>query len=445
MRISFHGGAGGEVTGSATLVETRSARVLIDFGLYQGDRRLERGNRMPPGLAKGLDGVLITHAHLDHTGRLPLLARSGYEGPIWASPATIEITRLILEDSAHLQRMDAERENRRRRRQGMAPVEPLYTDEDVAALLPRFRPFSYEEPNEVAPGIRARVVEAGHILGSVSIELTVAEDGRRRVVVFSGDLGPRGAPLHRDPVPFHHADAVFVESTYGDREHRSLGESAAETQEAIRRALDRRGKLLVPTFAIGRAQLLLYLLAGAFKRGTLPAFPIYIDSPMAIEATKIYGRHPELYDDEAVAMHESGELREHLETATFTPTPDDSRALNDIEGPCMILAAEPRNAVIVVGYQAHGTLGRRLVNREKHVTIFGEKIPVRLSVHTINGLSGHAGQGDLVQWVGSIAPARPRLFITHGEEKARRTLGGILAARHGLDPGYPGIGDVLEL
>lgn len=287
MRITLHGAGGGEVTGSAYQVQTRDANILVDFGLFQGARKVENYNCLPKkGMGKRLDAVVVTHAHLDHTGRLPLLVRAGYQGPIYATQATIELTELILKDSAHLQKADVDRQNRRRQRMGKLPIESLYDAQDVEGLRALYRPLDYDRPTEVAPGIVVRAVEAGHILGSASIELTVKEDGRQKVVVFSGDLGPRGAPLHRDPIPFKHADFVFMESTYGDRDHPSLAQTAAETREIVNKAVDAEGKILVPVFAIGRTQLLLYLLAGAFQRGTLSPFPIYIDSPMAIQATK---------------------------------------------------------------------------------------------------------------------------------------------------------------
>jgi metallo-beta-lactamase family protein len=464
MKITIHGAGGGEVTGSAYLVQTREANVLVDLGLFQGARKVENYNHLPKkGAFDKLDAVVLTHAHLDHTGRLPLLTRAGYQGPIHATPATIDVADLILRDSAHLQQADVERQNRKRQRQGQAPLEPLYTQEDVARLHPLFRPLPYDQPTTVAPGISVRVVEAGHMLGSVSIEMTVEEDGKKTVVIFSGDLGPRGAPLHRDPVPFRHADGVFMESTYGDRDHRSLQETAVETREIVKKAFEAGDKILVPVFAVGRTQLLMYLLAGAFQRGTLPPFPIYIDSPMAIEATKIYGKHTELFDEEALAMHQSGELREHLETVQFCPTANDSRALNHVKGPCMIMAgagmctggrilhhfrhnlSRPGTTVLFVGYQGHGSLGRMIVDGKKAVTIFGEKIPVRASVHTFGGLSGHAGQTDLLRWLDSFAASRPRVFLTHGEERGRKPLGKIIEDRYKLQVGYPGLREMIEI
>jgi metallo-beta-lactamase family protein len=464
MRITIHGAGGGEVTGSAYLVQTREANVLLDLGLFQGSRKTENHNQLPrTGAFQKLDAVILTHAHLDHTGRLPLLTRAGYRGPIYATPATTELADLILRDSAHLQKADVERQNRRRERQGQSLLEPLYVQEDVERLRPLYRPLSYEEPSTLAPGIAVRAVEAGHMLGSVSIEMTVEEGGKKTVVIFSGDLGPRGAPLHRDPVPFKHADIVFMESTYGDRDHRSLKETAIETREVVKRAIEAGGKILVPVFAVGRTQLLLYLFAAAFQRKTLPPFPIYIDSPMGIEATKIYGKHTELFDEEALAMHESGDLQENLDTAQFCPTAEDSRALNDLRGTCLIMAgagmctggrilhhlrhnlALPGTTVLIVGYQGHGSLGRMLVDGKKAVTIFGEKIPVRASVHTFGGLSGHAGQSDLLRWLEPLAASHPRVFLTHGEDRARIPLGKIIEERYQLRVDRPGFRETIDL
>lgn len=452
------------MTGSAYLLETEDAKILIDLGLFQGKNSLENYNNIPKrGAFDKLDAVLLTHAHLDHTGRLPLLVRAGYRGPIYGTPATFDVADLILKDSAHLQQADVERQNRRRQRQGKPLLEPLYSQDDVAHLRAHYQHFRYDHPTEVAPGISARVVEAGHMLGSVSIELTVEEKGKKRVVIFSGDLGPRGAPLHRDPVPFEHADIVFMESTYGDRDHRSLKETSVETRNVVKKAIASGGKILVPVFAVGRTQLMLYLLAGAFQRGTLKPFPIYVDSPMAIEATKLYARHSNLFDKEALAMQKSGDLRENLDTVTMCPSADDSRALNQQPGPCLIMAgagmctggrilhhlrhglARPETTVVFVGYQGQGSLGRAIVDGAPAVTIFGEKIPVRASVHTFNGLSGHAGQSDLMRWIKSIAPSQPRVFLTHGEERGRRPLGKLIKEQLKLRVDYPAMRQTIEI
>jgi metallo-beta-lactamase family protein len=463
MKIYFHG-ATGDVTGSAYHVTTKQASLLIDCGLFQGRQREREKNRRKANLEGGrLDAVILTHGHLDHVGRLPLLTKNGYRGPIYATRATIDLATLILRDAHALQKADIKRENRKRARAGLEPVEPLYEESDVRRLKPLARSVRYNKSFEAAPGIRARLVDAGHVIGSASVELTVEEDGRKKVVIFSGDLGPRGAPVLNDPTPFEHADAVIMESTYGDRDHRSLHDTAIEGRDIVAKAIEARAKILVPVFAVGRTQLLLYLLAAAFRNKTLSPFPIYLDSPLAIEATKIYGTHNELFDSEAKDMVKSGELRRHLQNAHPCPKPADSRALNDVEGPCLIMAGNgmctggrivhhlrhnlpvPGTAVLMVGFQSPRTLGRQLVDGRKTVTIFGEKIPVRASIHTMGGFSAHAGQSDLLNWLGVVAPSRPRVIITHGEQRARSALTDLIAARYSLRTECPELGDVIEL
>jgi metallo-beta-lactamase family protein len=463
MKIQFHG-ATGDVTGSAYHVITDDASILVDCGMFQGGRKEKAKNRSAAKLERGkLDAVLLTHGHLDHVGRLPILTRKGYEGPIFATQPTLDIARLILKDSLSLQKADLKRENQQRARANQPPLEPLFEEADVRNLKPLVRPIKYNQRTEVAPGIEARFVDAGHVIGSASIELTVTENGRKKVVVFSGDLGPRGAPLMKDPTPFEQADAVIMESTYGNRTHRSLHETAVEGRKVIAQAVENKAKILVPIFAVGRTQLLLYLLAGAFKRGTLPKFPIYLDSPMAIEATKVYGRNNELFDEEAKEMAESGELRKSLAGTQACPKPRDSRALNDVEGPCLIMAGAGMctggriihhlrhnlpiegTVVLIVGYQSANSLGRRLVEGEKEVRIFGERIPVRASVHTMGGFSAHADQKGLLDWYGAVAPSKPRTIITHGEDHAREVFSELIGTKYGARTECPNLGDVIEI
>jgi metallo-beta-lactamase family protein len=463
MRITLLGAAGGEVTGSAYVVETPTANVMVDCGFFQGARKIENFNRLPSkGALARLDAVVLTHAHLDHTGRLPLLARNGYAGPIFGTRATFDLADLILRDSASLHKADVGRENRRRRTQGKPPLGVLFTEQDVARLRPLYKRVETDRPIEVARGVTVRLVEAGHILGSTSIEMTVEENGRPRIVVFSGDLGPRGAPLHRDPTPFKHADLVFLESTYGDRDHRSLQETAIEGREIIRKATEARARILVPAFAIGRTQILLYLLAGAFQRGKLKPFPIFLDSPMAIQATQIYKRHVELFDAEALAMQKSGELRTHLRTLRTSRSATESRGLSKAKGPCLIMAGAgmcnggrilnhlrsslplPETTVLMVGFQSRGSLGRALVDGKKAVRIMGEEVPVRASIHTMGGLSGHAGQTDLLRWFDPLAPSRPRVILTHGEDRARTAMKQMIKDRHGIEAECPALYDVIE-
>jgi len=463
MKVYFHG-ATGDVTGSAYHVVTKQASILVDCGLFQGGKAEKAKNRRKVGLEGGkVDAVVLTHGHLDHIGRLPLLTRKGYQGPIYATRATLDLATLILKDSLSLQKQDLKRENQKRARAKLPPLEPLFEEADVRHLKPLATPVKYNQVIEVAPGILARLVDAGHVIGSASVELTVTENGRKKVVVFSGDLGPRGAPLLNDPVPFENADVVIIESTYGDRNHRSLHETAIEGRKIIARAIDNKAKILVPVFAVGRTQLLLYLLAGAFKRKTLPQFPIYLDSPMAIEATKIYGKNNELFDAEALQMVASGELQRNLNSTRPCPKPGDSRALNDVKGPCLIMAGSgmcnggrimhhlahnlpvPETEVLMVGFQSQATLGRKLVDGVKSVMIFGHEVPVRASIHTMGGFSAHAGQNDLLNWFSAVAPSRPRTIITHGENKARKVFGDLIQSRFGLKTEQPSIGDVIEI
>ncbi|MCC6425545.1 MAG: MBL fold metallo-hydrolase [Phycisphaerales bacterium] len=464
MRIKLLGASGGEVTGSAYLLQTDRANVMIDCGLFQGSQRVENYNRLPTRERLGeLDAVVLTHAHLDHTGRLPLLTRFGYSGPIYATPATIELTDLVLRDAAHLQVEDVRRQNRRRAEQGKELLEPLYTVSQVQQLKSLFRKMRYDHATTVADGIQVRAVESGHILGSASLEVTVEEGGKKKKVVFSGDIGPRGAPLHRDPMPFNGADAVFMESTYGGRDHPSLQETAIAAREAIGETVERGGRVLVPVFAIGRTQLLLYLLAGAFKRGTLKPFPIFVDSPMAIEASHVYKRHMELFDEEAAGMVRSGDLSRHLRTMKPLAKATESRALAKRSGPFLVMAGagmcmggrilhhmsnhlpDPTTLLMMVGYQSRGSIGRRIVDGAESVRIYGKTVPVRARTHIFSGLSGHAGQKDLMAWIGTLASSKPRVYLTHGEEEARATLGGLIRSQYGLKPQMPKYLETIEL
>jgi len=464
VKVTLHGAAGGHVTGSAYLVETQRARVLVDFGLFQGVAKSELRNRVPPGLnPQQLDAVLLTHAHLDHTGRLPLLAKSRCAAPVFGTPATRELTDLILRDAAKIQAQDIERINRRRQRAGQKLLVPLYRVEDVEAAMSQYRPVPYGDPVDVAPGVTACWVEAGHMLGSASILLTLRDDSGTATVVFSGDLGPKGAPILKDAEPFHQAQTVFLESTYGGRNHKSFQATVDEFRAVLQTAVSRNGKVLVPTFAVGRAQLLLVILAGMFRKKLLPKFPIYLDSPMAIEATRIYRQHAELFDEDLTRDIQVHPLEEDLDTVRATVTAEESKALNHVRGPCLIMAgAGMCNAgrilhhlrqslwrtdthVIFVGYQGEGSLGRRLVDGAPQVSIFGERIAVRATIHTMGGFSAHAGQTDLLAWLGALAPCRPRVILTHGEANNQHALANKIYEAYQLGTEIPKVDEAITL
>ncbi len=464
MKIKFLGAAGGQVTGSAYLVQTRKARILVDCGMFQGDRAAESRNRAPEAARRGrLDAVLITHGHLDHTGRLPLLAKLGYSGPVYATPATYDMAAIILRDSARLQRQDIDRRNRRLERSGRPLLEPLYSSEDAEAILGQFKPAPYNEFVTVAPGIKACWAEAGHMLGSASIQLLVEDTGGTRRIVFSGDLGPRGAPILRDYEPFKQADLLIMESTYGDRDHRPFRETVDEYVSIVSDAAQHGGKILVPTFAVGRAQLLTVLLSWMFRNGKVKPFPAFLDSPMAIEATDVYRHHVELFDDQMVDYMRERKVSEDLTTLSMCQTADESRQINGCSGPCLVMAGagmcnagrilhhlrqnlwKPETHVLIVGYQAHGSIGRRLLNGDKSVKIHGENIAVRATMHTLGGFSAHAGQTDLLHWFGVIAPSKPRVVLVHGEDGPRKAMARLIQQRHGLEPVLPGLGDVIEV
>lgn len=449
MRLTFLGAAG-EVTGSATLVETSEAVILVDFGMHQGSEEAERRNRsrvIRQRLRRAkLDAVVITHAHIDHVGRVPLLESWHIDAPIHATAPTIDLAGLLLRDSAAIQEEDARRASRDRERRGRAPVDPLYVADDVKAVLRRFVPHQYDTPVEIASGVTLRFLQAAHLLGSASVELRVRDRGQERVVVFSGDIGPGRVPGLRPPQPPAHADALVIEATYGDRDHRPYEETFEEFARVIDHALVDGGKILVPAFAVGRTHGVLMMLSALRREGRLPDIPVYVDSPMAIDAGELYRKwYEDLLTDEMLEQMLGGFRLIDLPRLTMVRTAEASRALNDLKGAAIIIAAsgmctggrimhhlkhqlwKPNTDLVIVGFQAKGSLGRRLVDGERVVRILGSTVNVQGKIHTINGLSAHAGRTELLAWASGLHDDRPRAFINHGEDGPRLALATALA------------------
>jgi metallo-beta-lactamase family protein len=421
-------GATGTVTGSKFLIETSAGRLLVDCGLYQGLKALRQRNweRLPVDPAS-IDWVVLTHGHIDHTGYLPRLMNDGFRGRVYATRATADLLKVLLPDSGHLQEEEAAYHNKRGTTKH-GPALPLYTAEEGLAAAERVEGVGYRAPLSLAPELRITFRRAGHILGSATV--TVEVQGRR--LVFSGDLGRYGAPILPNPMPIEEADVIVVESTYGDRRHDSEP-IPDQLERVITGAVDRQGAVIVPAFAIGRTQELMYHLAALEKAGRIPRLPAYMDSPMAINATEIYCAHPEDFEGDMRAMVMDRNCPLHCSDFRLARTPEESRAINDIKGPVIIISAsgmatggrvlhhlkqrlpDPRTTVLLVGYQAVGTRGRRLQNGEKTLRIFGDDISVRARTETIHGLSAHADTHGLVRWLRTAARTPESVFVVHGD------------------------------
>jgi len=444
MRLSFHGAAG-DVTGSCHLVEASGRCVLIDCGLFQGGRELHEENAEPFGFEpEALDLLLLTHAHLDHCGRIPLLVKRGFHGEIITTAASRELARLTMLDSARLQEEDAHRRGRSSARSGAEDgAEPLYTTLDALRSLDCFgRTAVYGKRIDVAPGLRATFLDAGHILGSASVLLEAEEAGSRRCVVFSGDLGNSGRPLLRAPVPPAAADAVVMETTYGDRRHRPLGPSVDELYRAITETFARGGNVVIPTFALERAQEILFYLREGIEASRLPAsMQVFLDSPMAISATEIFRRHPEACNPDLLRSGKDPFALPGLHLARETA---DSMAINRISGGAVIMAGagmatggrirhhlkhniwRRESSVVFVGFAAKGTLAREIIDGARQVRVLGEDMPVRAQIHTIGGFSAHADQAELLDWRNRIHCEGPT-FLVHGEGEAMAAFARVLA------------------
>jgi metallo-beta-lactamase family protein len=461
LRISFHGADHG-VTGSCHLVECAGKRVLIDCGYFQGSRDMNEENATAFGFDPAtIDVVLLTHAHLDHVGRLPLLYKRGFRGEVIATAATRELARLVLLDTARLNEEDARRRQRRHARAGREPIEPLFTLVDVVAALDAFgRTAAYDQPLPVAAGIIATFFDAGHILGSASILLELSEGRRKRRLALSGDIGNAGRPLLQPPTPPPPCDVVVMESTYGERLHRPFQESVDEFYAAIEETFARGGNVIIPTFALERAQELLYYLNRAIMvdRRLPRSIQVFLDSPMAISATEIYRRHPDGLSDTARAAFASGNDPLKLPGLHITTDSSESKAINMVKGGAIIMAGSgmatggrvvhhlrhnlwrEQAGIVLVGFAAAGTLARRIIDHAPTVEIMGDTIPVKAHVYTIGGFSAHADRHELAEWHGHTNAART--FLVHGEERSMKALAPLLNRSEVV---MPRLGESFEL
>lgn len=464
MRLKFLGAAR-EVTGSMHLLELATGSILIDCGFFQGRREeSRRRNKEPPPEALAANAVLLTHCHVDHSGNLPSLVKSGFTGPIYSTPATHDLCAYMLRDSARIQQADAAYLNRKLADEpGFLPIEPLYDEEDVVRTLEHFVGMPYHRPFQPLPGVTARLLNSGHILGSAEVVLDIEEDGKTRRLVFSGDLGREGLPIIRDPeYPPTPVDYVIMESTYGDRVHGSLEQMHDDLERVIRDTVRRGGKVIVPAFALGRTQELIYALNMLVRQGRLPSIPVFIDSPLAINVTEVFKLHPECFDTETRAF-----LEEHgnvfgFEGARFVSSREESVRLNALEGPAVIIAAagmaeagrvlhhlrnnveDERNTILIVGYMAQHTLGRRLVERRPRVRIWGVERDLRARVEVLDSFSAHADRNDLLRFGDACGATTRRFFLVHGEEQAQQSLKDAMTQR-GLRVHIPARGEIVEL
>lgn len=442
MRITFIGAAGGTVTGSCHLLEVAGKRVLLDCGMVQGGKSSDEINAQPFAFdVATIDALVLSHAHIDHIGRVPLLVKRGYRGPIFAQAASCDLLPIMLIDSARLAEFSAQMAQR----DGDDDARPLYDESDVATTQTLLRPLRYEQASEILPGVSVTLHEAGHILGSAMVEIR----GNGRTLLFTGDVGMKNTPILRDPAPPPRADLILMESTYGDRNHRDRMATVAELGEIFAKAARDGGNVIIPAFAVGRSQELLYWFAQNYDDWKLVRWRVFLDSPMAAKVMGVYDRHEDLFDPDAVKVW-AGRIKPFaLPNLGITADANDSKAINRIHGGAIIIAGSgmanggrvrhhlannlpnPKSHVIFVGYQAEGTLGRLLVNGLKRVRMFGQELTVRAQIHTVGGLSAHADQQALLEWY-AASPNHPPVALVHGENPARETLDGKLEKQFGI-------------
>jgi metallo-beta-lactamase family protein len=472
MKLTFWGAAR-TVTGSMHQLTVDGKCYLLDCGQYQGRRKeAEERNRNFPFPCREISAVMLSHAHIDHSGNLPLLVKNGFHGPIFASSGTADLCRPMLADSASIQEKDAAFLNKRYLRRkslkvatgpGDHMVEPLYTVENAEATYPLFHPVPLHTPTQVAPGIRYQSFEAGHMLGSTCMLLDLESQGRRTRLGFTGDLGRPGLPIIRDPEPLPSADYLILESTYGDRVHEPIPTVRNKLADIVNRTLERGGKMIVPAFAVGRTQQLVLMLHQLINAEQIPSFPIFVDSPLAVNVTEVFRKHPELFDQEALEFVNHREDPFGFSRLTYIRDVEQSKALNDLRGPFMVISAsgmceagrvlhhlknnigDARNTVLITGYQAENTLGRKIEERHQEVPIFGEPVRLRAEVQKLDALSGHADREEMLTWLEPIAKGLKQVFLVHGEPDQQTAFAAAIRGRYGLEVIVPERGRSFEL
>jgi metallo-beta-lactamase family protein len=460
MKVKFMGAAR-TVTGSCYIVETQGHRFAIDCGMHQGMGEIEKRNWDTDAYEpQRIEFFLITHAHIDHSGLLPLMAKKGFRGKIYATPPTKDLLQIMLLDSAHIQETEAQWKSKRRLRHGDDHLQPLYTQKDAQEVFSLFEEKKYNESFEPFPGLRVNFQDAGHILGASAIELWAEENGKASKIVFSGDIGRPAQLLVEDPSQIRLADYLFLESTYGDRDHKDEAQSLNELAEAIAFSYARKEKVIIPSFAVERAQEIIYSLYLLSKDGRLPKdMPVYLDSPLAIQATEIFRRHPEYLDEATRKLLQQGEDPLSMPQLRYSQTAQESMALNELQGTAIVISASGMAdsgrirhhlrhnlwregaSVVFVGFQALGTTGRKIVDGAKTVRLFNEEIAVKAKIYTINGFSAHAGQSQILDWLGHFQPGGMKVILIHGEYKAQQVLAELIRNRLGCEVSIP---DYLE-